>query len=129
MRTVTARKIRALVVDDMPQIVCLVSTILQRESVEVIATAKDGLAAVHAARKLHPDLIIMDVNMPSMNGLDATQCIRREFPKVKIIIMSADADESISECARECGADACINKHSLGTLWESQVTPMFAPAQ
>jgi DNA-binding NarL/FixJ family response regulator len=125
----TNQRIRALVVDDMPNVVGLVSLILKRGNVDVVATAKDGLAAVHAATKLQPDLIIMDVNMPSMNGLDATMRIRRELPSARIILMSADGDELMTEVAHDCGADAFVPKDNLSTLWESQLEKMFPVPQ
>lgn len=121
----TTNRIRALVVDDMPNVLELVTLILRRGNVDVIATAKDGQAAVHAATKLRPDLILMDVNMPSMNGFDATMRIRQELPFAKIIIMSADADEVMTDVALECGANAFIDKKKLSTIWESKLESMF----
>jgi len=63
---------------------------------DVVGIAKDGGEAVNMARDLHPDIVLMDVYMPSMNGVRATRCILSELPKTKIIMLSTyDEDENV----------------------------------
>ena len=68
------------------------SLIEKQSDMEVVAEAEDGHAAVHLARKVSPDVAIMDVSMPDLNGIEATQKIVSECPNVKVIALSMHSD-------------------------------------
>ncbi len=63
-------------------------TIQQQQNMEIVGQAADGLTAVQLVRELSPDIVIMDVGMPDLNGIEATRQITRDFPQVKIIALS-----------------------------------------
>jgi DNA-binding NarL/FixJ family response regulator len=72
---------------------------------QVVAEAEDGHAAIQAVEKHRPDIVLMDVTMPFLNGFDATWIIKSKFPAVRVIILSMHDAESVSETA--CKAGAC----------------------
>jgi DNA-binding NarL/FixJ family response regulator/signal transduction histidine kinase len=85
--------LRILLVDDHPLFLEGLSNLLSIHGMQVVGTAGDGLEAQVQARKLHPDLIVMDVQMPRCNGLEATQRIKLELPETKIIMLSTSNEE------------------------------------
>ena len=97
-----------LVVDDEPRIVQLVRDYLEHAGFTVI-TAPDGPAALRSARTGHPDLIVLDLALPGMDGLDVARSLRRESA-VPIIMLTARADESDKLVGLELGADDYLTK-------------------
>jgi DNA-binding NarL/FixJ family response regulator len=94
MSKVTGSKfpIRVLLVDNHAVFRHVIRTLLtQYSDIEVVGEAANGLQAVERADTLHPDVILMDVNMPTMNGIDATRFITVRYPKVAVIGLSANA--------------------------------------
>ncbi|MBN1974760.1 MAG: response regulator transcription factor [Sedimentisphaerales bacterium] len=91
----------------------LKSLIDKQASMEVIAEAEDGLAAVHLTKKLSPDIVIMDVSMPNLNGIEAAREILRNKPNTKIIILSMYTDKHIVKESLEAGALGYILKSNL----------------
>ncbi|MDQ7822407.1 MAG: response regulator transcription factor [Candidatus Eremiobacteraeota bacterium] len=88
-------KIRVLIADDHHLFrEMLFHTLSEEEDIEVIAEASDGEEAVAQARKLHPDIILLDINMPRMNGLEAIREIKREQPLCKVVILTALEDDA-----------------------------------
>ncbi|MBN1953878.1 MAG: response regulator transcription factor [Anaerolineae bacterium] len=97
-----------LVVDDEPQIVRLVQSYLERDGFRVV-TAYDGEQALYAARREKPDLILLDILMPRMDGLEFTRRIRRER-NVPIIMLTARVEEPERIVGLELGADDYVTK-------------------
>jgi DNA-binding NarL/FixJ family response regulator len=88
--------------------------------VEIVAEASDGLTTVELARKLLPDVIIMDVRMPSMNGIEATHLITQEHPDIKVIGFSTYCDTKLQAEMQNAGAYTCISKsNSIQVLVET----------
>lgn len=107
-------RVRAIVVDDSPDMVRTVTELLELGgNLEVIATATDGVEAISAVRVYDPDLVIMDVNMPRLNGLAAALLIREISSDTKILLMSSDDGPDVGFAALDCGADGFISKDSL----------------
>ncbi len=79
---------------------------------DVVGTVSDGMALLEAASALRPDLIVMDIGMPQLNGLDATRQIKRILPRVKIIIVTMNEDTDLVGEAFRAGASGYILKHS-----------------
>lgn len=118
--------IRALVVDDRPDMRETMSSILCLHPwVHVIGTANDGLAAVKVATSDMPDLIVMDVSMPVMNGLKATMHIKQRRPGTRIILVSSDDDPEIALAAMDCGADGFIPKSQIAGKRDWHIKRLF----
>jgi DNA-binding NarL/FixJ family response regulator len=97
--------VRILVVDDIPQFrqfIC--STFGERNALQVVGEAADGLEAVRRAVELEPDLIVMDIGLPSLNGIEAARQIRRLVPKSKIIFVSQESSFDVMQEALSLGA-------------------------
>ncbi|TMD81694.1 MAG: response regulator transcription factor [Chloroflexi bacterium] len=97
-----------LVVDDEPQLVQLVRDYLEHGGFKVL-TAADGSSALRTAATLHPDLVVLDLGLPGMDGLDVTRSLRRNGA-VPIIMLTARADESDKLVGLELGADDYLTK-------------------
>jgi DNA-binding NarL/FixJ family response regulator len=88
----------------------LVSLLSLGEGIEVIAEAADGRAALNLATQLEPDIVLMDISMPILNGLEATSQIKKTIPHVKVLILSAyDNEEYITQVVRS-GANGYLLK-------------------
>ncbi len=97
---------RVLLADDHPLFLDGLTTLLTNRGIEVVGTARDGLEAIEKARALNPDLILMDIHMPRLNGLAATRLIKKEQPHVKIVMLTiSDNDEDLFEAIKSgaCG--------------------------
>jgi DNA-binding NarL/FixJ family response regulator len=104
-------KIRVLLVDDhaiMRQ--GLHSIIEDQADMLVVGHGSNGSMGVELARTTQPDVILMDVNMPQMNGLEATKTIKRELPHIRIIGLSSYNDQSIASAMCQAGAEAYVSK-------------------
>lgn len=86
--------------------------LLEREGLEVVAEAADGREAVSLVLRLHPDIVIMDVSMPELNGIDATRKLRAEAPKTKVIGLSMNADRRYVLAMFAAGAVGYLLKSS-----------------
>jgi DNA-binding NarL/FixJ family response regulator len=88
----------------------LCSLIQKQPNMEVVAEAENGRVAVKLARRLKPDVIIMDLNMPDLNGIDAARQIVAELPGTKIIVLSMHADKQFVVGALQAGASGYLLK-------------------
>jgi DNA-binding NarL/FixJ family response regulator len=82
------------------------------DSFEVICEAQHGREAVALAKQLRPALVLMDISMPLLNGLEATRQIRKECPGTKVVILSAHKDDLYIQNAAECGAQGFVFKET-----------------
>ena len=98
--------IRLLICDDQ-DIVCegLRAMFAPIAQIEVVGVAKNGIEAVELTGRLHPDLVLMDLKMPRMNGVQATKAIRENFPEVRVLVLTTyDADEWVLNAIRNGAA-------------------------
>ncbi|NIV17427.1 MAG: response regulator [Woeseiaceae bacterium] len=104
-------KTRILLVDDHAIFVEGLSALLRNEpQLEVIGTVTRGQDAVRAAREQRPDLVLMDLSMPDMSGVEATLLIKNEQPKIKILCLSMHADRGFVMGSLEAGASGYLLK-------------------
>ncbi len=101
---------RVLLADDHALFRDGVASLLRTWGVEVVGEAADGWEAIAQARLLTPDLILMDINMPRCNGLQATRLIKAELPAVSIVMLTVSEDEDDLFEAVKSGADGYILK-------------------
>ncbi|MBN2590233.1 MAG: response regulator transcription factor [Sedimentisphaerales bacterium] len=91
----------------------LKSLIDKQKSMQVVGEAEDGQKAIDLTRELSPDIVIMDISMPNLNGIEATREILRHKPQIKIIILSMYTDKHIVKESLEAGAQGYILKSNL----------------
>jgi DNA-binding NarL/FixJ family response regulator len=109
-------RVRILVVDDFEpwrQQVC--SMLQARPQLRVVAGAVDGLEAVQKAQKLQPDLVLLDIGLPNLNGLDSAQRIRQVAPGTKIIFLTQIQDKDVVRAAMRTGAQGYVLKIDAGS--------------
>jgi pilus assembly protein CpaE len=104
-------KIRVLIVDDITETRENIRKLLQFESdVEVVGAARSGREAINIAKETKPDVILMDINMPDMDGITATEHIKQHLPFSQIIILSVQSDSNYMRRAMVAGADDFLAK-------------------
>lgn len=104
-------KIRIMLVDDHEVVRQGVANLIRREpGLEIVGEASEGKSAVDMVREVQPDVVLMDINMPAMNGIQATQLIHNEFPDIRIIGFSIYDEEQQKEAMLEAGATAYFCK-------------------
>src|SRR5271166_4784968 len=81
----------------------------------ICGEAVDGMDAVDQCKLLHPDIVVMDVSMPRMNGLEAARLIKKENPKTQIVIITQHDSPQIQSAAMGAGARAFVTKSSIGS--------------
>jgi DNA-binding NarL/FixJ family response regulator len=118
--------IKVLIADDHTIIRDGLKLILESQSdIKVTAEADDGLAAIDKARKMQPDVIIMDIAMPNMNGIEATHRIKEENPDVRVVILSMHSTAEDIFRAMQAGALGYLLKESAGTEVVDAVRAVF----
>jgi DNA-binding NarL/FixJ family response regulator len=101
---------RVLVADDDDAVRTVVGDILEEEGFLVVGRAVDGVEALAMARALGPDVIVLDVRMPRLGGLEAARQLRPDAPDVRLVILSAYDDPTLVQEARAVGAAAFLVK-------------------
>lgn len=105
------RKIRVLIVDDIPETRESLRKLLYFESdLEVVGTAASGEDAVRQTKETRPDIVLMDINMPGMDGITATETITQKFPYAQVIMMSVQADADYLRRSMLAGAREFLTK-------------------
>ena len=106
-----ATKIRILIADDSERVKQGLHTILElADDMEVVGDAANGLEAIQQVEKLRPDLVLMDLGMPKLDGLEATQRIKERFQSTGILMLTIHSSDSNREKALQAGVDAFIEK-------------------
>ena len=108
--------VRILLVEDFEPFRRFIRSQLQsRLDLEVIAEASDGLEAVHVAEELQPDLIILDIGLPKLNGIEVARRIRKLRPESKIVFLSQESSADVIEEALNSGGTGYVVKTNAGS--------------
>ena len=108
------KKPRVLMADDHSLILAGLRKLVEGEC-EVVGTVEDGRALVEAAQKLRPDLILLDISMPLLNGLEATRQLTKLVPESKVIILTMHASPTYATEAFQAGASGYLLKRSAAS--------------
>jgi pilus assembly protein CpaE len=123
-------KIRVMIVDDVSETRENVRKLLQFESdVEVVGVARTGKEAIQISQDLRPDVVLMDINMPDMDGISATEAIRAKQPAVQVVILSVQGDQNYMRRAMLAGARDFLTKPPMGDELISAIRRAGAMAQ
>ena len=111
----SGEKIRVMIVDDVSETRENVRKLLQFESdVDVVGVARTGKEAIQLSQELNPDVVLMDINMPDMDGITATESIRSKQPAVQVVILSVQSDQNYMRRAMLAGARDFLTKPPMG---------------
>jgi len=114
-KEIVQNKIRIVIADDHPMLRQAIRTAMQDENdLEIIGEAEDGEAAVKLALELNPDIVIMDIGMPVLNGLEATRQIKSKNADIKVLVFTVYDDSEHIIGIFEAGADGYLTKRILG---------------
>jgi two-component system invasion response regulator UvrY len=120
----TTKTVSVLIVDDQLPFRAVARTVIGLTAgFEVSGEAESGEEAVAVAAAHDPDLILMDINLPGINGIEATRRIRAAQPDVAVILLSTYSEADLPDDARDCGAIAYVHKEDFGPalvreLWQ-----------
>jgi len=104
---------RVLLADDHPGVVKALSRLLSFDC-DVVGTIGDGSEVVGAAARLEPVVVVVDVNLPNVNGLDACREITRNSARAPVIVISGMFDDDLAQAARRAGASKFFEKAAMG---------------
>ncbi len=125
------KKSRILIVDDHALLRRGLKSIIQyQKDMEVVGEAENGKVAVQQAKSLLPDLVVMDLVMPVMDGVEATRLVKAESPQTKVLILTTFGTSADISRALEAGASGAIMKETLNSIpfeIASIIPLMFAP--
>jgi DNA-binding NarL/FixJ family response regulator len=129
---------RVLLADDHKMVTECLRSLLEERGHDVVGVVSNGRALMAAAPELKPDVIILDVGMPLMNGLDAAERLNQLLPKVKIVFLTMKDDPNLAAAALSLGPVGYVLKHSAASellvaiaevlRGKSYVTPRLKPA-
>jgi DNA-binding NarL/FixJ family response regulator len=105
---------RVVVADDLPPVLAAVSALLS-ESFDVVSLVCDGRAALEATLKLEPDLVVLDISMPAMSGIEVARELRKRGNKARIVFLTVHEDADILEACRAAGGLGYVIKVLMDT--------------
>ena len=134
------KRIRVILADDHPLVLEGIRACLEMaESIHIVAVASDGREALELAREHQPDIVVLDINMPGLNGLDALELFQEQLPDVSLLVLSMHDNKEYISTALSCGARGYVLKdvptkevvaaieaiHSGGTYFSSGVSEVL----
>jgi DNA-binding NarL/FixJ family response regulator len=122
--------VRVLVVEDFEPIRELLRSALGKHGgLQIVGEASDGLEAVRQAEKLQPDLILLDIGLPVLNGIQAARHIRTQSPKSRVIFVTHESDAEILREALNVGVAGCVSKKNLASDLPAALDAVFEGKQ
>jgi DNA-binding NarL/FixJ family response regulator len=120
------RIIRVLVVYDSDVALRTVCALLGTgKNIQVVGTAKDGCRALDEVQALRPDLVLMDMEMPVMNGLEATSLLRIRFPEIRVIVVTIHDNQEVQKACRAVGAHSFVAKSRAHVDLVAEICRLF----
>jgi two-component system, NarL family, response regulator LiaR len=107
--------LRVLVVDDSAPLRERICLALAQAGLTIVGEASDGAHALAQAAAQRPDVILMDVSMPGMDGIQATRALRRRHPETRVVLWSGDSDDQLADAVWHSGAHAGLAKGTRTT--------------
>jgi len=118
--------IRVLVAEDHTLVRQMLRLLLRSmKGFEVVGEASNGFEAVEKATSLHPDVVLMDLLMPELDGLEATRRIKKALPEVRILVLTGYGSERTNTDAMEAGASGCVNKTAVASELEQALRQVY----
>src|SRR5512140_2506714 len=125
----SGEKFRVLIVDDVADTRENVRKLLQFESdIDVVGAARSGMEGIQLSQELDPDVVLMDINMPDIDGIAATEAIRHKSPYIQVVILSVQGDQNYMRKAMLAGARDFLTKPPMGDELSSAVRRAAATA-
>jgi DNA-binding NarL/FixJ family response regulator len=124
------RVIRTIVVDDSPPALRAMSSLVARQQhLRFVGAASNGREALVLARSLRPDLVLLDLEMPVMDGIEATSCLGRDCPATKVVIVTVHNTPELRKLCHERGASGFITKNALRDELPVVIRQLFEDAE
>jgi CheY-like chemotaxis protein len=121
-----AKRIRTLIVDDHREAIQAISRFMETQTrVEVVGTAEDGEQGLALIERLQPDLVLLDLLMPKMSGVDVAVAARKRFPSTRIIMMTVLETMTAKDIAKSKGCDGFVTKAHLCTQLPREMARVF----
>ncbi len=125
---VEARRIRVMVADHHAVVRTGLSVALQvHPDLELVGEATNGTEALEICARTQPDVVLMDLIMPGVNGVKATRAIHRAYPRVQIIILSSFGNETLAKAAIRAGAATYLSKDVTGEELATAIRSAYLP--
>jgi DNA-binding NarL/FixJ family response regulator len=122
----TLATLRILIADDNQMVRRGILLLLAGEPAwEFCGEVADGALILKTVEELRPDVVLLDVSMPRLNGLEAARLLRQQFPDIKIVIMSQHDPQHLRPRAIEAGADACVDKARIANDLPTAIRSIF----
>src|SRR5882762_11994354 len=116
-------RFRLVIADDHPLLIDgLVKVLQEIEEIEVVATVNNGLELISTLRKLPADIVLLDLQMPKLDGIASIKILRKDFPKLKIIVFTNYDQPKLVREIRALGANGFLAKNSPSTLLKEVVS-------
>jgi two-component system, NarL family, nitrate/nitrite response regulator NarL len=111
----SSNDIRVLIADDNPLFVEMIEAMLTAEGIDVVGRARDGQEAFEQTLTLDPDVTLMDISMPVLDGIEATRRIREQRPNARVLVLTGSKAVSDVDRARKAGAAAFLSKDHIAS--------------
>jgi DNA-binding NarL/FixJ family response regulator len=119
------RRPRIVLADDHPSVLIAFRRLLE-PSCDVVASVPNGSAAIDAVDRLRPDVLVIDLMMPGLGGLEVCRKVKASMPELAVVIVTAFDDADVRTIALQDGASAFVSKHSAPVALEPTIQQIFA---